>query len=67
MKNYLVQKSFNALDVILGEKFIAAVASLLVVFNVLPATAEAEVVKAVLTVVAAVGYIIGVAVENKRG
>ena len=65
MSNFLLNKSINALDVLLSEKFLAAVASLLVVFNVLPESAEAGVVKAALTVITAVGYIISAAISDR--
>lgn len=65
LKSLLVEKSFSALDVLLSEKFLAAVVSLLVVFNVLPDNSEGQVLEAVLTVITAVGYIISAAIVER--
>jgi len=51
-------------DLVTSRKFLAAVAAILVVFKVVPDSAESPLVEAALTAVTAVGYIIGVAVED---
>lgn len=58
------EKLLKLLNLLTSRKFLAAVAALLVVFEVIPEGAEGGIVEAVLTVVVAVGYIIGVAIED---
>ena len=60
----LNEKLVKLLDLITSRKFLAAVASLLVVFEVLPEGSESGVLEAVLTVITSVAYILSVAIED---
>jgi len=60
----LNEKFLKLLDLLTSRKFLAAIASLSVVFGILPESAEGKVLEAVLTVVVSVGYIIGVALDK---
>ena len=60
----LNEKLLKLLHLLTSRKFIASVVALLVVFQVLPEGEESAVIEAVSTVIIAVSYIIGVAVED---
>ena len=60
------EKLLKLLNLVTSRKFLAAVAAILTVFNVIPEGQESTIVEAVLTVVVSLGYIFSVAYEDAK-
>lgn len=56
--------AYKALALVVSRKFLTALASILVVFKVIPESAEGAVVESILTIAVAVSYILSVALED---